>query len=121
MSKTFLVEVLHGTAAASCGCSGCGSSCSSSESCGTANGSFEEETTKLAEELKKLYGDDVTVKYINVDVMGIESYPIMDRVLAMGYPYPITLINGEPKFAGAVMVDEIKGAIEEELGKDDAN
>jgi hypothetical protein len=37
----------------------------------------------------------------------------MDRVLQMGYPYPITLINGEPKFAGGIMIAEVKQSIEE--------
>jgi len=33
----------------------------------------------------------------------------------MGYPYPITLINGEPKFAGGIMTPEIKTVIDELL------
>ncbi|HEX3012561.1 MAG TPA: hypothetical protein VHQ70_11150 [Syntrophomonadaceae bacterium] len=40
----------------------------------------------------------------------------MDRVLRMGYSYPITLINGQPRFAGALMKTEIKEIINELLG-----
>lgn len=39
----------------------------------------------------------------------------MNQVLQMGYPYPITLVNGEPKFAGGIMLPEIKELIDEIL------
>lgn len=72
-------------------------------------------TNEMATELKKQYGDQVEVKYVDVDKEGLEKYPIMNRVLQMGYPYPITLINGDPKFAGGIMIEEVKQSIEESL------
>lgn len=30
----------------------------------------------------------------------------------MGYPFPITLINGEPRFAGGIMETEIEDSIQ---------
>ena len=69
----------------------------------------------MANELKLQFGDQVEVKYVDVDKEGLDNYPIMNRVLQMGYPYPITLINGEPKFAGGVMISEVKQSIEELL------
>jgi disulfide oxidoreductase YuzD len=69
----------------------------------------------MAEELKKVYGDQITVKYIDVDKEGLENYPIMNRVLGMGYSYPITLINGQPRFAGALMKLEIREIVDEIL------
>jgi hypothetical protein len=66
----------------------------------------------MANELKEIYHDQVTVKYIDVDKEGLGNYPIMDRVLRMGYSYPVTLINGQPRFAGALMKAEIKEAID---------
>ena len=39
----------------------------------------------------------------------------MAQVLQIGYPYPITLINGAPKFAGGIMVNEIKQIIDQEI------
>ena len=76
---------------------------------------FAELTGKLNEELKKAYGDKVEVKYIDVDKVGLDNYPTMNQVLQMGYPYPITLIDGEPKFAGGIMTTEIKQVIDEAI------
>jgi disulfide oxidoreductase YuzD len=55
----------------------------------------------------------VQVRYVDVDKEGLDKYPIMNRVLQMGYPYPVTLINSEPKFAGGIMIPEIKQVINE--------
>ncbi len=66
----------------------------------------------MGEQLKKAYGDKVEVKYIDADKEGLGNYAIVNRVLQMGYPYPITLINGEPKFAGGIMESEIKNSID---------
>lgn len=72
-------------------------------------------TMEMASELKKSYGDQVKVKYVDVDQEGLDNYPIMNRVLQMGYPYPITLINGDPKFAGGIMISEVKQSIDDLL------
>lgn len=72
-------------------------------------------TNEMANDLKKQFGDQVVVKYVDVDKVGLEGYPIMNRVLQMGYPYPITLINGEPKFAGGLMISEVKQTIDDFL------
>lgn len=69
----------------------------------------------MSKELNKIYGDKVAVKYVDVQKEGLKDYPIVEQVLRMGYPFPITLINGEPKFAGGIMKSEIKLAIDEIL------
>lgn len=69
----------------------------------------------MTNELKQVYGDKVEVKYIDVDQVGLEKYPIMNQVLQMGYPYPVTLINGQPKFAGGIMTTEVKQLIDETI------
>lgn len=66
----------------------------------------------MAEEFKEIYHDQVKVNYIDVDKEGLDNYPIMDRVLRMGYSYPITLINGQPRFAGALMKMEIREVVD---------
>jgi hypothetical protein len=48
-----------------------------------------------------------------VEKTSLKDYPVVNQVLQMGYPYPITLINGEPKFAGGIMLPEIKSIINE--------
>jgi len=82
------------------------------DSCGSAT-DWEAETQKLAGELGASFGDKVEVKYIDVDKVGLDKYPVLGRVLQMGYPYPITLINGQPKFAGGILGDDIKASIKE--------
>lgn len=76
---------------------------------------YEEQTRIMGEELKKVYHDQVTVKYVDVDKEGTENYPIINRVISMGYSYPITLINGQPRFAGAVMKSETQEIIDDLL------
>jgi hypothetical protein len=73
----------------------------------------------LKEELTKAYGEKVEVKYVDVDKEGLENYPVMNQVLLMGYPFPITLINGDPKFAGGIMTAEVKQVIDEKLKDQD--
>jgi len=76
---------------------------------------FADLTTKMTDELKQVYGDKVEVKYVDVDQVGLDNYPVMKQVLQMGYPYPVTLINGQPKFAGGIMTTEVKQLIEETI------
>ncbi len=59
------------------------------------------------------YGDKVEVNFVDVEKVGLDKYPIMNQVLQMGYPYPITLINGEPKYAGGIKINEIKKIVDE--------
>ncbi|MDD2373131.1 MAG: hypothetical protein WC109_05010 [Syntrophomonadaceae bacterium] len=106
-----LVEVLHGShSPAAGGCAGC----ASAASCGS-NIDYAAQTEKLAGDLKGEYGDKIQVNYVDVEKTGLKDYPMINQVLQMGYPYPITLINGEPKFAGGIMLPELKSVIDELL------
>jgi disulfide oxidoreductase YuzD len=107
-----LVEILNGIQAPSgCDCTTCASSC------GPAT-SQEEMARVLAENLHEAFGNQVEVRYVDVDKEGLDNYPTMSRVLQMGYPYPITLINGEPRYAGGIMIGGIKKSIEEILNQE---
>ncbi|MEA4925993.1 MAG: hypothetical protein VB084_11855 [Syntrophomonadaceae bacterium] len=120
-SKAILVEVLNGAQVNMGGCSCCSSGCASADSCGpAADTDYADLTAQMTKELKEVYGEKVEVQYVDVDQAGLDKYPIMKQVLQMGYPYPITLINGQPKFAGGIMTPEIKQLIEETLN-DKAN
>ncbi|QGT99441.1 hypothetical protein SYNTR_0848 [Candidatus Syntrophocurvum alkaliphilum] len=77
--------------------------------------SVKESTDLLRNELKQSFGDKIEVKYVDTDEEGMDDYPIMEKVMRMGYPFPITFINGEPKYAGKIMVDEIKNAVNDKL------
>jgi hypothetical protein len=115
-TEKVLVEVIQGSSLDVGGCN-C-SCCAAVDSCGSASPDAEDifaEVEKLTGELKELFGERVEIKYVDADKEGIDNYPILDRVLRMGYPYPITLFNGEPKFAGGIMTGEIKDTLEELL------
>lgn len=75
-------------------------------------------TRKLAGELDQEFGGRVEVRYVDVDETGLDSYPSMNRVLQMGYPYPVTLIDGEPRFAGGIMTPQIKESLREIIDQD---
>lgn len=106
-----LVEVLFGSHVPT---SGGWAGCSSAASCGSVD--YADQTEKLADNLKAEFGDKVQVKFVDVEQTSLKDYPVVNQVLQMGYPYPITLINGEPKFAGGIMLPEIKSIINELLG-----
>lgn len=117
-NKTVLVEVLQGTQVFTGGWS-CTSDCASAGSCGSTT-NYEEVTKQMAEDFAKLYDKKVEVKYVDVDKEGLDKYPIMTRVLQMGYSYPVVFVDGQPRFAGAIMIPEIKSIIDEVLNKTDA-
>jgi len=107
-----LVEIVNGTSPAGGGCAGC----ASAGCCGTTpEEEFRTISDQLADDLQQSFGEKVDIKYVNADETGLDEYPLVSRVLQMGYPYPITVINGEPKFAGGIMTDDVKTAIEEIL------
>lgn len=114
--QAVLVEIIHGTQVATGGCSCCSGGCDAADSCGPTI-DHKEMTNHLADILKGSFGNQVEVKYVDADKEGLDNYPIMQKVLQMGYPYPITLINGQPRYAGALMFPEIKTSVEEELAK----
>lgn len=63
--------------------------------------------------MRNTYGKKVEVKYVDTDKTGFDDYPLIRRVLQVGYTFPITLINGEPKFAGGIMEREINKIVGE--------
>lgn len=108
-----LVEVLNGTQVHSgCDCT----SCPSASGCAPSS-SQEEMAHKLAEDLREAFGSQVEVHYVDVDKEGLDNYPAISQVLQLGYPYPITVINGEPRYAGGIMIAEVKESIKEILDK----
>ncbi len=108
--KRVLVEILQGTGqqtGGGCSCSGC----PSAGSCGPTI-DFKKEAEELSGKLIEKFGDNVEVKYVDLDAVGMEEYPVMNKVMQMGYPFPITLINGDPRFAGGIMDTEVENAVQ---------
>lgn len=63
---------------------------------------------QLADDLKADFGQRVEVTYVDTDVVELADYPHVAAALERGYPIPVIVINGEPKFAGGINLPEIK-------------
>jgi hypothetical protein len=63
--------------------------------------------------LKLKYGDKIFVSYVDTRKTGVNKYFVVARVIKMGYNFPIVAINGHPKFAGGIDLEQIQHAIEE--------
>jgi len=71
---------------------------------------------EIAEKLKADYGDMVEVRFADTTRTGIKAYPVLEKVVAAGFAFPITVVNGEPRLAGEVSYEDLKEIIEEEKG-----
>lgn len=69
----------------------------------------------LERKLKEIYGKIITVRYIDTEKAGLKSYPLVERVVQMGYGFPIVSVNGQPRFAGAIDLEQIQDVIKETL------
>lgn len=116
ITEPVVVEVLYGIQYK---CANCEGGCSD-KTCEfeSTYRNYEDATLLLAEELNEIYGDSVKVKFIKVDISGLDEYPTVREALSAGYKYPITLINGVPRFEGGIMIYEIKKIIAEMYQRD---
>ncbi len=105
-----LVEILIGSKGMMNACAGC----SFGGCCGTEDHGIL--AKKAVEELQEEYGEQIEAKYVDADQVGLASYPKVKNILTMGYRYPVILINGQPRLAGALNLEQIKGIIEEAMG-----
>jgi len=105
--EKILIEILVGSSGQICGCEGC----AAGGCCGTAD--YRSTTQRVAEALQEQYGDKVEVKYVDIDEAGLDAYPKLRNVLSVGYKFPITVINGKPRLAGGVSLEQIRKLIEE--------
>ncbi|MDH7478578.1 MAG: hypothetical protein QHH02_01035 [Syntrophomonadaceae bacterium] len=63
--------------------------------------------------MSREYGEKVEVRYFNTDAGGIKNYQLIEQVVARGYPFPITNVNGQPRLAGAIDFEEIRKIVDE--------
>lgn len=103
-----VVEILFGTKGMITACEGCaGGSC-----CGSGS-DYEKVSQEVAKGLEDEYGERIEVRYVDVDQVGLDQYPKVKNVLAVGYRYPITIVDGKPRLAGGVSLDQIKKVLAE--------
>lgn len=72
----------------------------------------------IAHELDRRFGDSVTVTYLdasNNDVRAVHS-EVITSIEAKGLLYPVTLIDGAPRFEGSVSYPSIMRIVSEKVG-----
>jgi disulfide oxidoreductase YuzD len=110
MSKV-LVEVFNGINMGG-GCCSCGGDCSAAD----VKASYE----SLVNAIREKYSEEVVAaRYIDTTREGFAKYPEVQRIATMGYSYPITVIDGQPRLAGSVHNDSVLEIIEQIISGDD--
>jgi len=69
-----------------------------------------EEIAVVTQHLKRRYGDEVEVEYI--DLVESESGDVMEQIRAQNLPLPVVAINGVLRLAGSVEYREIMEVID---------
>ncbi|MDD3269573.1 MAG: hypothetical protein PHX14_09645 [Syntrophomonadaceae bacterium] len=94
------IEVYGGINAGGGGCS-CGCS-----SCTPADAKAEYEAMKKT--LLDQYGEEkLSLEFIDTGDVKLADYPEVEKVIQAGYSFPITVVNGSPRLAGAISPDSV--------------
>lgn len=88
----------------------CSTGCTPGDSCGATE---TESVDNLKAELQRAYGDKVQFACIDTTQTSLDSFPLISRAVQMGYSFPITAINGQPRLAGGIDIDQIKKLLNE--------
>ncbi len=103
--EKILVEVFNGK-------TDTGSCASCAGGCGVIDAEGQYNDMKASVSAK--YGDEkVSCSYIDTRDSGFDGYPQIVNIVRMGYTFPITVINGKPRLAGAVPAEAVESIIDE--------
>ncbi len=75
---------------------------------------MQEQAEDVRDYLKEKFGNAVQFSYVDVQGKGMKKYPGIAKMLG-AVRLPLTVINDEPRFHGALSMDMIEGAIRELL------
>jgi len=88
---------------------GCGCGCTT---CTPADARAEYEQMKQA--LLSKYGEEkISLEFIETGGVNLSAYPEIEKIIRAGYSFPITVINGSPRLAGAISAESIVEIINE--------
>lgn len=82
--------------------------------CGHAH-SMRDAAEVLEKALTEKFGDMVSFRYVDAFSEEVMDFPDVVKVMNQ-YRFPLTLLNGEPRFHGGLSLEKISGAITELLG-----
>ncbi|NPV89860.1 MAG: hypothetical protein HPY50_03680 [Firmicutes bacterium] len=102
--KKIQIEVYGGTSQS---CSSACFSCGSQAACGDST-PMDQQVEHFIEELQESYGNKLEVKYIDTDQSGLKAFPVINKIVKAGYPFPITVIDGKPRWAGTISIDKVR-------------
>ncbi len=98
------IEVYSGINAGGGGCS-CGCT-----SCTPKDVKAEYEAMKSVL-LNKFEGVDLEFQYVDTEASSLSQYQEVEKVVQAGYQFPITLVNGVPRWAGGMPIDSMTEVI----------
>lgn len=88
---------------------GCGCGCSS---CTPTD--YKAEYKEMEKALLTKYGEEtLSLKYIDTGGVNLSAYPEVEKVIRAGYSFPIAVVNGSPRLAGAISLKSIIEIIDE--------
>lgn len=100
------IEVYGGINAGGGGCS-CGCT-----ACTPADAKAEYEEMKKI--LLNKYGEEIlSLEFIDTGGVKLSAYPEVEKVIRAGYSFPVTVVNGKPRLAGAISLDSVVEIITE--------
>jgi len=91
---------------------GCGCGCAT---CTPEDAKAEYEAMKK-DLLDKYDAETLSLIFIDTDGANLAAYPEVEKVIHAGYSFPVTVINGAPRLAGAISTDFIIEIITELTG-----
>lgn len=95
------------------GCSGC-------SGCAAGGIGVKAATEQIGIKIKNMYADkDIDINYIDTQEAGLNQYPDVAQVVSRGYSFPVISINGLPRLAGAINLDDIVQLLKEHFAGQD--
>ena len=73
---------------------------------------MKQEAEELSVALKGDFGDDITIKFVDVSTDELNQYPNIAGILPK-VRLPLTVINNEPRFHGGISAEVITNALKE--------
>lgn len=98
------IQVFHG---ADSNCATCVGGCQ-------AMGQGVKATTEhIADLLKERYGSRVSIEYVDIFAVNLNTFPQVIGAIKDGFDMPIITVNGQPRLSAAINLEDIIEVVEE--------
>lgn len=97
------------------GCSGC-------SGCAAGGIGVKAATEQIETKILNMYADKgIVFNYIDTQEKGLSNYPEVAEVVSRGYSFPVISLNGLPRLAGAINMDDIEQLLKEFIAAQNNN